>query len=207
MPLPHRPARPLSPPFRSAGGDSGDLQGGCHPGLPPGFSTEAPACQQVPTQGESAQGQEHKQGWQDQVVGDRGDNPQKLDQDADDHESVIVVINVAASVPGIVRREGRALEDGIEKGEIHWLFAAKRRVPQVRVAKPDEQIHGEKHQGNHLDHPEITPALPPLAQQVFPLDESQDGAGKRDRKQGSPDRHPGEGNFCRPGQPDQIGQD
>ncbi len=100
------------------------------------FAPPQTGLNQVPAHAEGSDGGDAVQRWQNQVVSHVRVNAQRFDQRADHNKAVIVVIDVPARIPGIVRREGGALDNRVQVGVIHRLFAALGRMPQVRIAQP-----------------------------------------------------------------------
>jgi len=86
-----------------------------------------------------------KQRGQSQVIGDARHDTRKLGQGRNGHKAKIVIVDIAAGEPGIVGRKDRALDDRVEIGKIHGLFATHGRMPEVRVAIAHGQ-HGPKGQ-------------------------------------------------------------
>ena len=87
-------------------------------------------------------------GGDGQVEGDGGGDAGQLDQQRDQIEAVVIVVDHAAGEVGVQRREIRAAQDGVEKGELHELFAAVPGLPDVGVgdAEGDEEQEGGREQ-------------------------------------------------------------
>ena len=108
------------------------------PQNPPVRQFALPPGDQVVGDAKGAQGRHGEPGGDGQVVGHIGHDADELDQRADHHLAEIVVIQIPPGEPGIVRRKLDALDDGVEIGQVHRLFAAHPGMPQVGVAPADE---------------------------------------------------------------------
>ena len=161
---------------------------------------------EIPTEREGAQCDQGKQGGQDQVVRHCRNDAQPLDQHPDQHEAVIVIVQVPAGIPGIIGREGGALEHRVEVGEVHRLLAALPRVPEVRVAQADEQEEQEEGQEQSPRPSGSSGRYPPVLPQLMPLAISQGCAEQQDQEQRQADRQPGEGHAEGACQPYQVRQ-
>ncbi len=53
-----------------------------------------------------AQCQDREERWDNEIVGCRRDNTQQFHRHADEHETVVVVVDIPASEPGVIRGEG-----------------------------------------------------------------------------------------------------
>ena len=150
---------------------------------------------QVPCDRESPHSDQAEQGRQGQVISKSWRQPQPFDQHAHDHETVVVIIQIAAGEPGVIRREGSALQHGGEIGQVHRLLAALPGVPQVRVPQPDEQESHKESQEQTLDHQEVFSALAPLLAQPIALAVNCQQAEPQDEQDHGADGYSLEGNF------------
>jgi hypothetical protein len=133
---------------------------------------------------------------QDEVVGNGGDDAQQFDRRADQHKAVIVIVDVSAREPRIIRREGRALDDRVEVREIHRALAALGGMPEVRVAEADDQVERKKARKRPSISQEVfafRPAIPRAVRRAV--------VGKRRAERTMPedngDRRARIGNACR----------
>ena len=107
-----------------------------------------------------------------------------MDERADEHEAEVVVVDVSAGEPGVVGREGRALEDGGEERQIHRLFATTRRVPKVGVGRANEQEAKERQQEQRLARQQRRPPRAREGQQRL-LVAPRDQRARRDQQPGA----------------------
>ena len=128
-----------------------------------------PSLEQVVDHGEHARSRQGKKQRDGQVVCHPGHDPRELDKSGHDYQAIVVVVDVAASKPRVVRREVAALQNGVQIGHVHWLLAAHPRVPQVRVAHTNQIEEQEEGKEQHLvDHDESPPSTY-VGDQQFPL--------------------------------------
>ncbi len=166
----------------------------------------AASMHQIPTDGERARRHQREQRRHDQVVRDGRRNAQQLDRNADHHETIVVVVDVAAGEPRIVRRERGALEYRGQVCQVHRLFTAAERVPQVRVGHADQQERDEEDGCQYLDAEEIAPALAEKPAEGAAIVPNNKSPGCRHASQGGGDDEPIDGDSERSGQPDRIRQ-
>ncbi len=79
-----------------------------------------------------------------EIVRKPGDDAGELDEGRDDELSIVVVIELAAREPGIIRREFRAANHRIEVCQVHRSLAAHRGVPQIGIAPANQHEREEE---------------------------------------------------------------
>ena len=87
-----------------------------------------------------------------QVVGRAGRHAQDLAQRRRGHVPEVVVIQMPAGVPRIVRRERWRPDHGVEMGIVHRFLTAEHRMPQVGVGGAQRQKPGPRAQEHPFDH-------------------------------------------------------
>ena len=101
---------------------------------------------------------EHRR--QPQVVGHFGGDAQQPRRAGGEELSEVVVIDVAASPPGVVGREVVGAQHGVQVCEVHRLLAAEGGVPEVGVGHADRQQKQERAQEHRLADGQRGPGAP-----------------------------------------------
>ena len=108
---------------------------------------------------------------------DGGQNAGELGEGGAHEEAEVVVVQLAARVPGVVGRHVRRLQHRVEVGEVHRLFAAEVEVPQVGVPHAHGKHAGERNEEQDLADDDHAPFF---AQEVEDLPAPAPEDGRRD---------------------------
>ena len=144
--------------------------------FPAGFRhrcSRAPARVDVEGGGEGADSRQAENSGNHQVVGEGRRDAQQQSRRAQQDIAEVVVVDEATGKPGINRRESCAAQDAIQIGEVHRLFAALGRMPQVRIGQTNANHEQKGGEGQQL-HPSQSP--PVLAQEAHCARPRQAGA-------------------------------
>ncbi len=137
-----------------------------------------------------AQRHQREQRRQDQVVRDGRHDAEPFHRRADQHEAIVIVIDVAARKPRVISGEGTALQHRVEVREIHRALAALGGMPQVGVAEAHQQVEEEEAEKDQLDGQEEATVGPPLFEQLSALHPADAQACRRQPGEYQPDRQP-----------------
>ena len=162
---------------------------------------------EVGTDRERSNADEGEERGQDKVVRNRRHDAEQFHRRADQHVAVIIIVDVTAREPRVIRREGGGFQHRVEIRKIHRTLAALGRMPQVGVAEADEQIEQEQRQEYSLDDEERAPVRLPLPRQRLSLDPGLPRANQQDRPANDSDIRAAIGDSQRPHQPREVGQD
>ena len=117
--------------------------------------------------GEGSAGGQGKEEGHGKVVGRRRRNA-RYANDRRHHELTVgVVVQGATGKPRVKRRHGGGTENGVQVREVHGLFAAQVRVPQVRVCGAHEHEGQERCEEEGLLRKQDSPAPSHKAQQAL----------------------------------------
>ncbi len=150
---------------------------------------------------------EGKAGGYGQIVSHPGHNGRQLDQRGHHDPTIVIVVNVTASKPGVVRGEITALDDGVEIGQVHRLLAARHRMPEIGVAASDEPKEQEEEQKEQLVGYQQAPASAQILRQRPSLRPGDGGGDDHQQQQDAGNRGPRVGQKLEAGQqPGQVPQ-
>src|SRR6266852_2834678 len=98
-----------------------------------------------------------------QVKRCRRGNAGQFYERADEYITVVVIIDVAAGIPGIKRRHIRTAQNGVQKSHLHGFFTAQVDIPQIGIerANPHEEQKCQRKQ------PLLDQQQPPAPPQKF----------------------------------------
>ena len=148
---------------------------------------------EVVDDGEGGGGGQGEEERDDESDRDGGEDAGELGEGGAHEEAEVVVVELAAGEPGVVGRHVRRLQDGVEVGEVHGLFAAEVEVPEVGVPHADGEHASEGDEEEDLagddDATVFAQELEDFAA-LAPEDEGRDG---RQQEESDADGEAGEG--------------
>jgi len=125
-----------------------------------------PGAVEVIGDAKGAHGRHGEPGRDDQVVGHGGRDADELDQRPDHDLAKVVIVEIAPGEPRVVGRKLGALDDGVQVGQVHGLFAALPGMPQVGVAPADDPEEAKERQEEDLADQHEAPLPPARGEQL-----------------------------------------
>ena len=103
-----------------------------------------------------------------QIEGRRRCDACQLDEHGDQVLAIVVVVDVAATEPGIDRRHSTTAQDAIENGQLEGLLAAVVEVVKIGIERADARHEEKRHQERRLADRQQPPAGPEEGAQLRP---------------------------------------
>ncbi len=110
-----------------------------------------------------------KVGRHGEVKGHGRTNPGQPGHDRHEELSIVIIVQIAAGKVGVIGRKIRAAQAGIEVGNVHQLFAALPRLPQVGVEDANADKGKECQPKHSFPDQQYPPPLPHKVAQLAPV--------------------------------------